>query len=70
MKNENEMPKELEEKKTGSGSNPENKFKKGSKGATAAEIDRISKGAVENVKASAGEGFTDKGSVSVYGDES
>lgn len=70
MENEKEMPEESKEIKTGPGSNPENKFKKGSKGATAAEIDLISKGAVENVKASAGKGFTDKGSVSVYGDES
>ena len=70
MKNEKEMPEESKGKKTGSDSNPVNKFKEGSKGATAAEIDHISKGAVENVKASAGEGFTDEGSVSVYGDES
>ena len=69
MKNEKEMPEESKEKKTGSGSNPVNKFKKGN-GATAAELDDIITGAVENVKPGAGKGFTDEGSVSLYGDES
>ena len=69
MKNEKELPEESKGKKTGSGSNPVNKFKKGN-GASVEEIDDIITGAVENVKPSAGKGFTDKGSVSLYGDES
>ncbi|MEO9210431.1 MAG: hypothetical protein ABI208_05000 [Ginsengibacter sp.] len=69
MKNEKEMPQASKGKKTGSNSNPENKFKKG-QSTTAAEIDNIIKGSVENVKPQSGEGFTDKGTVSIYGDES
>ena len=69
MKKEKEITPASKGKKTGSGSNPVNKFKKGEP-ASVAEIDDIITGAVENVKPSAGKGFTDKGTVSLYGDES
>ncbi len=56
------------EKKTGPGSNPVNKFKKG-KTTTAAAINNIITGAVENVKAQSGKGFTNRGTVTSYEDE-
>ena len=70
MKKEKVMPPASKKaKKTGPGSNPVNKLKKGER-ATAAEIDSIITGAVENVKPQSGKGFTDEGTVSLYGDES
>ena len=55
-------------KKTGQGSNPENKFKKG-KPATAAALDNIITSAVDKVKPQAGKGFTDEGTVPGYEEE-
>ena len=69
MKKKKEMLPEAKEEKREPGTDPVNKFKKGQH-TTAAEIDNIIKGSVENVKPQAGSGFTDDGSVSVYGDES
>ena len=49
------------EKKSGAGSNPENKFKKGSKGITLASFNNIVTGAVESVKAKSGRGLDNEG---------
>lgn len=53
------------EKKTGPGSNPVNKFKKGET-TTATELDNIITGAVENVKPRSSTGFAKKGTVPDY----
>lgn len=50
MKNEKKMPPVAKGKKTGAGSNPVNKFKKG-KTTTADAINDVITSAVENVKA-------------------
>ncbi|MEO6229874.1 MAG: hypothetical protein ABJB11_13885 [Ferruginibacter sp.] len=55
-------------KKTGPGSNPENKFKKG-KATSAATLNNIIKGAVENVKPRSGKGFANEGTVPIYDEE-
>ncbi len=55
-------------KKTGPGSNPVNKFKK-NQHTTAASIENIIKGAVGNVKPKSGDGFSDRGTVSIYDEE-
>ena len=47
--------------KSGPGSDPINKFKKGSKGITLASLNNITTGAVENVEAKSGGGLADKG---------
>ncbi len=67
-KEEKVIPATKVEKKTGPGSNPVNKFKKG-KPATADALDNIITSAVNNVKAQAGKGFTDEGTVPGYEDE-
>ncbi len=67
MKKEQNIP-AIKVKKTGPGSNPENKFKKG-KPATAAELDNIITGAVEKVKPRSSEGFAKKGTVPGYEEE-
>jgi len=57
MKKEQEIiPASKVKKKTGSGSNPVNKFKK-VKPASAAELDNIITSAVEKVKPHSSEGF-------------
>ncbi len=68
MKKEQKMPPASKEKKTGPGSDHVNKFKKG-KTTTAAAIDNIVKGAVENVKPRSGRGLTDEGTVVFYDEE-
>jgi len=69
MKNEEKVtPATKVEKKTGPGSNPENKFKEG-KPATADALDNIIRSAVDNVKPQAGKGFTDEGTVPGYEEE-
>ncbi|MEO6071211.1 MAG: hypothetical protein ABIP31_11760 [Chitinophagaceae bacterium] len=55
-------------KKTGPGSNPVNKFKKGQP-ASAAAINNIITGPVENVKARSSGGFANNGTVSDYNEE-
>ncbi len=55
-------------KKTGPGSDPVNKFKKGQH-TTAAALDNIITGAVENVRARSSEGFDNKGTVPDYDEE-
>lgn len=52
-------------KKTGPGSNPVNKFKKG-ENTSAATLDNIITGAVENVKPRSSAGFAKKGTVPDY----
>ena len=69
MKKEKEVPRVTKGKKTGPGSDPVNKFKKGQH-TTAAAIDNIITGAVENVKARSGSGFTNEGTVPGYDEES
>ncbi|HEY8688239.1 MAG TPA: hypothetical protein VIM07_03325 [Chitinophagaceae bacterium] len=54
--------------KSGPGSDPINKFKKG-KTTTAAEIDNIIKGAVGSVKGKSGRGLANKGTNVDYNDE-
>ena len=68
MKKEKEVLPVAKVKKTGPGSDPVNKFKKG-KPATAAAIDNIVKGAVENVKSRPCRGLTDEGTVVFYDEE-
>lgn len=68
MKNEKKVLPVSKEKKTGPGSNPVNKFKKG-KASTAAELDNIITGAVENVKPRTGKGFSNEGTVVFYDEE-
>lgn len=68
-KEEKIIPTSKVEKKTGRGSNPENKFKKG-KRATAAALDKIITGAVEKVKPHSGEGLANKGTVPGYEEKS
>lgn len=69
MKKEKEIIPEAKEKKSETGTDPVNKFKKGQH-TTAADIDNIITGVVENVKPRAGNGFSDEGTVPVYRDES
>ena len=47
--------------KSGPGSDPINKFKKGSKGITLASFNNIVTGAVESVKAKSGSGLDNQG---------
>ncbi|MEO7524104.1 MAG: hypothetical protein ABIT58_08420 [Ferruginibacter sp.] len=68
MKKEIKTQPSVTTKKTGPGSDPVNKFKKG-KSATAAAINNIITGAVENVKAQAGTGFENEGTVTSYEEE-
>ena len=60
MKNDKNVP-VSKDKKSGSGSNPKNEFKKGSKGASLASVNNIITSAVGSVKAKAGTGLADKG---------
>jgi len=69
MEKEEKINPAINKKKTGPGSNPENKFKKG-KSASAAELDNIITSAVEKVKPHSSEGFAKKGTVPGYEDES
>lgn len=59
------MPPASKGKKTGPGSDPVNKFKKG-KSTTAAEIDNIITGAVGNVQSRSGKGFANEGTAPFY----
>jgi|GEM_PF-1358545 len=68
MKKEQKILPPSKVKKTGPGSNPENKFKKG-KTTTAATLDNIITGAVENVKPRSGSGFANEGTVPIYEEE-
>lgn len=60
MKKDKNLP-ASQEKKGGAGSNPENKFKKGSKGISLAAFNNIVTGAVESVKAKSGKGLDNDG---------
>jgi hypothetical protein len=68
MKKEKEVLPVAKGKKTGPGSDPVNKFKKGQH-TTAAAIDNIITGAVESVKSRPGSGLTDEGTAVVYDEE-
>ena len=68
MKKDEKLPK-ANEIKSGKGSDPVNKFKKGSKGATIASVDNIITGAVESVKAKSGRGLANEGSTVDYNEE-
>ena len=68
MKKEKEMLPASIGKKTGPGSDPVNKFKKGQH-TTAAAINNIIKGAVENVKSRPGSGGSDEGTLTSYDEE-
>ena len=67
MKNE-KIPPVLKEKNGGHGSDPVNKFKKNK--ITAAAVDNIITGAVENVKAKSGRGLANEGTAVSYDEES
>ena len=69
MKKEKEIIPEAKEKNTEPGTDPVNKFIKGQH-TTAAQINNIITGAVEKVKPESAKGFSDEGTVPVYGDES
>lgn len=68
MKKEKKVLPVAKDKKTGAGSNPVNKFKKGQH-TTVAAIDNIITGAVENVKSRPGSGFANEGTVPIYEEE-
>ncbi len=68
MKKEKEMLPASKGKKTGPGSKPVSKFKKG-KTTTAAKIDNIITGAVENVMPAASDRFANDGTVTSYDEE-
>lgn len=68
MENEKEITPENEVKKTGPGSNPENKFKEGSN-TSADTLNNIISSPVGNVKAKSGSGFADEGTVPDYQEE-
>lgn len=68
MKNEKKILPIEKRKKTGSGSNPVNKFKKG-KTASAAQMDNIISGAVGNVRPGASNRFANEGTVTSYDEE-
>ena len=67
MKKDKNLP-DSKKVKTGPGSDPVNRFKKG-KATTAAEIDNIITGAVENVKGKSGKGLAGKGTNVDYNEE-
>ncbi len=69
MKKEKKMPPVSKGKKTGPGSDPVNKFKKG-KSTTAAQIDNKITGAVENVKSRSVKRRSSDGTIPFYGEES
>ena len=68
MKKEKEVLPVTKGKKTGPGSDPVNKFKKGQH-TTAASIDNIISSAVENVKSRPGSGASDEGTMTSYDEE-
>lgn len=68
MKKEKNLP-VTKKVKSGPGSDPVNKFKKGSKGITLASLENITTGAVENVEAKSGGGLADKGTNIDYSDK-
>ena len=68
MKKDEKLP-ITNEVKRGKGSNPVNKFKKGSKGATISSVDNIITSAVESVKAKSGKGLSNEGSTVDYNEE-
>ena len=68
MKKDKNPPTSIE-KKSGAGSNPENKFKKGSKGATLASVANIITSAVGSAKAKSGRGLADEGTDVDYTEE-
>jgi hypothetical protein len=68
MKKEKKIIPTSKEKKIGPGSNPVNRFKKG-KPTSAAALDNIITGAVENVRAHSSGGFANKGTVTDYDEE-
>ena len=68
MKKE-KIPPTLKPKKSGPGSDPENKFKKGSKGATAESVDNIITPATGKVKPRSGSGLADEGTAVSYDEE-
>jgi hypothetical protein len=68
MKKDKNLP-DQEKIKSGTGSDPVNKFKKGSKGITLATLNNITTGAVESVKARSGGGLANKGTNIEYSEE-
>lgn len=60
MKKEKNLP-VSKKAKSGPGSDPVNKFKKGSKGITLATLNNITTSAVENVEAKSGKGLANEG---------
>lgn len=67
MKNDKNLP-NSKKNKSGPGSDPINKFKKG-KTTTVAAIDNIITGAVESVKAKSGRGLANEGTNVDYNEE-
>ena len=68
-KDKKQNPPVINKKKTGPGSDPENKFKKGSKGVTAASVDNIIKSATGKTIARTGSGLANEGTSVSYEEE-
>ena len=65
MKNNKSVMPKLKEKKSGAGSNPENKFKKNKSGATTNSTTSV----IEQTKAKSGRGLANEGTVVSYDEE-
>jgi hypothetical protein len=68
MKKDKNIP-AANELKSNQRSDPINQFKKGSKGATVASVDKIITSPVESVKAKTGKGLANEGSTADYNEE-
>ena len=68
MKKDKNIPAPIEQK-SDSGTNPKNKFKKGSKGASIASLSNIITSAVGTVEAKSGSGLANEGTDLDYSEE-
>lgn len=68
MKKDKNIP-VTDDKEKVTGTNPENMFKKGSKGASAASVNHIITSAVGSVKAQSGNGLANEGTDVDYAEE-
>lgn len=67
--NNKKIPPVVKGKKSGPGSDPENKFKKNKKSGTSASLDNIITPSVGNVKAKSGRGLANEGTAVSYDEE-
>lgn len=69
MKKEKKVLPVSKEKKSSTGSNPENKFKKGQKKSTFDSLENVISSAVTNTKARTGSGLANEGTSGSYEEE-